>query len=135
MANCRYCGLRNAIRYHRCIHCGTPLSTSGPTIPHSSESSSAIHTDVDLPGELNLLNKNGYSVYLMSQDADISLKKIDHFDKTVFVFGNESDGLSEALLKEGFDKVKIEGFSDCESLNVAVSCGIVLNHYRNIQSG
>ncbi|MGA2667614.1 MAG: RNA methyltransferase [Ignavibacteria bacterium] len=96
---------------------------------------SAIHTDVDLPGKLNLLNKNGYSVYLMSQDGNISLKEIDHFDKTVFVFGNESDGISEALLKDCFDKVKIDGFSDCESLNVAVSCGIVLNHYRNIQSG
>jgi TrmH family RNA methyltransferase len=93
---------------------------------------SNIYTDVDLAVKLKLLRKNGYQVYLMSQDGDISLNKINHFDKTVFVFGNESEGISGALLNEGFDKVKIDGFSDCESLNVAVSCGIALNHYRNI---
>jgi hypothetical protein len=30
MANCRYCGLRNAIRYHHCIHCGTPFKALRP---------------------------------------------------------------------------------------------------------
>ena len=37
MANCRYCGLRNAIRYHRCIHCGTPFGAFGPPMLHSWE--------------------------------------------------------------------------------------------------
>lgn len=37
MANCRYCGLTNAIRYRRCIRCGTPFGAFGPPIPHSWE--------------------------------------------------------------------------------------------------
>ena len=46
MANCRYCGLRNAIRHHRCIHCGTPFGACSPTVLSSWESPGDSSADV-----------------------------------------------------------------------------------------
>jgi hypothetical protein len=46
MANCRYCGLRDAIRYHRCVHCGTPFGAFAPPMPHSWEPPSSSCADV-----------------------------------------------------------------------------------------
>jgi hypothetical protein len=46
MAVCRYCGLRDAIRYHRCVHCGTPLGESSPPVAHSWEPSPSSCADV-----------------------------------------------------------------------------------------
>ena len=48
MADCRYCGLRNAIRYHRCVHCGTSFGAFAPPMPHSSEPSPSSCADVKL---------------------------------------------------------------------------------------
>ena len=33
MANCRHCGLTNAIRDNTCIHCGTPFGRFAPCVP------------------------------------------------------------------------------------------------------
>lgn len=46
MADCRYCGLRDAIRYHRCVHCGTPFGASSPPVPHSWKPSPSSCADV-----------------------------------------------------------------------------------------
>lgn len=76
--------------------------------------------------------KNDFQVYITS------LKTTNYSDtmkfkdnKAMFVFGNESSGVSGNLLNiPGSEKVKIRGFSKCESLNVAVSSGIILHDYR-----
>ncbi len=56
-------------------------------------------------------------------------QSLQHSRKTVFVFGNESEGISSEILNQGYKQLKIAGNSACESLNVAVSCGIVLYEY------
>ncbi|MFQ8626166.1 MAG: TrmH family RNA methyltransferase [Candidatus Gastranaerophilaceae bacterium] len=44
----------------------------------------------------------------------------------VVMFGSEADGLSDELIKFSTDSVKIEMASSVESLNLSVSCAVVL---------
>ena len=45
----------------------------------------------------------------------------------VAVLGNEAEGVSRDISEnENFEKLKIKGFSECESLNVSVTAGIIL---------
>jgi len=48
----------------------------------------------------------------------------------VIVFGSEAHGISEELQNADFEKVKIEGYSGSESLNVAIAAGIALYEFR-----
>jgi TrmH family RNA methyltransferase len=91
--------------------------------------------DVDLKGKLNEYKNSGYNVFLFTLKAVTSLSEVSALapsaksgksDKSVIVFGSESHGISEELLNEDFTQVKIDGYSDCESLNVAISAGIAL---------
>lgn len=50
--------------------------------------------------------------------------KID--EKVVVMFGSEADGLSEDLIKFSTKSVKIEMTKSVESLNLSVSCAVVL---------
>lgn len=52
------------------------------------------------------------------------MKKMDKF---AVVFGNEGNGVSDKVLSLCDEIYKIKMNSECESLNVAVSCGIILN--------
>ena len=79
---------------------------------------------------LDDLSSNGFNIYLLDINAEKNLENISVNKKSVFVFGNEAEGISKEILNKGFDKLKIKGFSNCESLNVAVSCAIVLHDYR-----
>jgi len=90
--------------------------------------------DADLKSKLNEYKNSGYNVFLFTLNADSSLSQIlksDKSDKSVIVFGSESHGISGELLNNDFTKVKIEGYSDCESLNVAIAAGIVLYSLKN----
>jgi len=93
------------------------------------------HVDVfeNLPLEKTLddLNSNGFNIYLLDVKAQRILGEFEDKKKTVFVFGSEAEGISKNILNKGYESIKIEGYSFCESLNVAVSCGIVLQNFRN----
>jgi TrmH family RNA methyltransferase len=88
------------------------------------------YENVDLRSELSKLRSNKFEIYLFDLKAEKDLKNTTFSDRNVFVFGNESDGISPEILEMSFEKVKINSFSDCESLNVSVSCGIVLSFYK-----
>jgi TrmH family RNA methyltransferase len=92
-----------------------------------------ITEDVDLAVELKKLQKEGYSVYLFTLDAEKSLAQIIQSGKSaksVIVFGSEAHGISQELLDMDFEKVKIEGYSGSESLNVAIAAGIAMYEFR-----
>jgi len=91
-----------------------------------------IIANVDLKEYFRKLNTNGFIINLFTLEANKSLKSYAKTDKSVLVFGNESDGINNELLMEFYEKLKIPGYSKCESLNVAVSNGIALNYVRNI---
>ncbi|MCB0721851.1 MAG: RNA methyltransferase [Ignavibacteriae bacterium] len=53
-------------------------------------------------------------------------------DKYIFVLGSEASGVSPAILSENkFHSIKIKPYSKCESLNVGVTAGIILNEFRS----
>lgn len=93
-----------------------------------------INENQDLSKELNKLNTEGYQIYLADSNGKklLSDLKFENINHVVFVFGNEAHGISKDLNKsKSFNSVRIKRNTDCESLNVGVSVGIILNSVRN----
>lgn len=91
--------------------------------------------NISLEKSLPALYDKEFEIYLLDVNGNLDFNDITPRRKTVFVFGSESDGISANILNQGYKRVKIKGYSGCESLNVAVSCGIVLYGYsRNINT-
>lgn len=96
-----------------------------------------ITEDAGLLSELNQFRSNGYSVYLFTLDAEkllSQLSKSGEIRKSVLVFGSEAHGISKELIESGFEKLKIEGYSKSESLNVAISAGIALYEFKRLSA-
>ena len=96
------------------------------------------HTDLyrteDLKESLLEIESKDRHVYLMDVDSEMNISDIgiDTLNKCVLVFGNESNGISREISSENkFKSMKIKGYSECESLNVAVSAGIAIYEFRN----
>ena len=88
-----------------------------------------IKSGLNLIEELELLHGKGYEIILTDLTAVEALDthKFQKGKKYAIVFGNEASGLSQEIKSvQFFKKIKIEGYSDCESLNVASSAAIVL---------
>lgn len=103
------------------IYNSKTLRASQGAVFHTS-----VKESVNLLQELNELSYNGYSVYILTPEAENAIGNFPLSSKSVFVFGNEAEGISLSLADSGFTKLKINGFSGCESLNLAVSAGIVM---------
>lgn len=77
------------------------------------------------------LKERGYTLVAMHlADEAVPISKIDFTKKTALVFGNERDGVSEAMLREA-DRccmVPLSGFT--ESFNVSVAAAVALYHAR-----
>lgn len=86
-----------------------------------------VEEDVDLKNKLTEYKQRGAEIYLFTLDGGKSPEDIAaNPAQKILVFGNEARGISAGILGTDFAKVKIKGYSECESLNVAISCGIVL---------
>jgi tRNA (guanosine-2'-O-)-methyltransferase len=90
-----------------------------------------IQDDVVAPC-LSGLRSKGYRIVATTPDrqsvslSDLDLKK----GPVALMFGTEKDGLSEDILKNADEFVRIEMFGFSGSFNVSVSAGIVLYHLR-----
>lgn len=93
----------------------------------------AFRTNICLNKELNKLADNGYKIFLATLDGkSLNSIEIKPGQKYVLVFGNEANGINQEIAADNnFDKARIDGYSSCDSLNVAVSSGILLYHFRN----
>ncbi|MFZ4590836.1 MAG: TrmH family RNA methyltransferase, partial [Ignavibacteria bacterium] len=87
----------------------------------------SIETDVNLKTKLESLSKNGFDVFVTSLDGKPLGAEVKT-DKCVLVFGNEANGVSYDIQEnKDFKQIKIESYTECESLNVAVSAGILIS--------
>jgi TrmH family RNA methyltransferase len=108
-----------------------------PKVIRSSQGGSfniLAETNLDLHTYLTSKQKDGWTVLLTDLSAEENISEMDlkTGGKYVVVFGSEANGISKEILDDpGFRRVKIRGHSDCESLNVGVSVGIVLNEMIN----
>jgi 23S rRNA (guanosine2251-2'-O)-methyltransferase len=73
------------------------------------------------------LKKEGYTVVSVEQAQNsIDYKEVTPAQKTVCVFGNEVDGVSKDVLNISDIVAEISMSGIKESLNVSVTCGIIL---------
>jgi len=81
------------------------------------------------------LKEQSYTIYGIEQtNASIPLTEISqlHIEKPVaLVFGNEVNGLSDAILPVIDTSVEIQQYGTKHSLNVSVCAGICLWHFSN----
>jgi len=67
----------------------------------------------------------GADVYTLSSHATSSYKEQDYSDKTIFVLGNESEGVSKAVESICNESIAIPMKRGVESLNVAVTASLL----------
>lgn len=84
------------------------------------------------------LKENNYIINAVEQIEDsISLDDFTHKEKSAYIFGNEVDGVDDAVLKYCDNAIEIPQEGTKHSLNVSVSAGIVMydifnNLWKNI---
>lgn len=71
------------------------------------------------------LKKHKITVYATDLKTDKSIYDVD-YTKSAIVIGNESNGVSEEVLKEATERIKIPMLGKTESLNAAVATSIIL---------
>jgi 23S rRNA (guanosine2251-2'-O)-methyltransferase len=80
----------------------------------------------DLRKTIKALRDNGIKVIACTEKAQNTLYAIDLTGPIAIIMGSEEDGISEALLREADELVKIPIKGKIESLNVSVAAGIAL---------
>lgn len=69
--------------------------------------------------------KHKIDVYATDLRTDKSIYDVD-YKKSAIVIGNEANGVSEEVLKEATDRIKIPMIGKTESLNAAVATSVIL---------
>ncbi len=79
----------------------------------------------NLTQTLQRLSKNSATLYTLSSYATQNYKAIEYSNKTVFVLGNESEGVSNEIAKICDKQIVIPMQRGVESLNVAVTASLL----------
>lgn len=79
----------------------------------------------DLAAGLLLCQQHGYQTVGLSLDSKTDLLRMRLDKPTVFILGNETDGMSDGIARRCNVLAKIPMHNAVESLNVAVTAGIV----------
>ena len=79
----------------------------------------------NLKKTLESFKKNGATLYTLSSHAKQSYKEQYYSDKTIFVLGNESEGVSKEVEKLCNESITIPMQRGVESLNVAVTASLL----------
>jgi TrmH RNA methyltransferase len=89
----------------------------------------------NLPLALQLCKQAGYTLITTSSHAGKSLYQTELPAKVVIVFGEEMDGVSQAVANNAEIALQIPGTGKVESLNVSVAASLILGEwYRQQQS-
>ena len=80
----------------------------------------------DIKKDIKELKKCGFTIFAAHQEGSKSLAKLKKTLPKVIVFGSESHGISEEILKLCDDKIQIAGFNRFDSLNLSVAAGILM---------
>jgi len=74
-----------------------------------------------------MLEREGFSIYATALcDDAVHFRNVDYTAKTAIVFGNEHDGLSGEAIRCAHKVIKVPIYGMVQSLNVSVSCAVVL---------
>lgn len=75
---------------------------------------------------IKTLRDKGYRIVATSPHSGIPLQEFDITRPAAIFFGTETDGLSEEVIREADEFIKIPMFGFTESLNISVSAAIIL---------
>ncbi|TCC17086.1 TrmH family RNA methyltransferase [Kribbella sindirgiensis] len=89
----------------------------------------------DIPSAAAWLRSHRFRVHLADPAATGTYRVPQYDGPTAFVVGSEGSGLSRAWHDEGFDAVSIPMLGQADSLNVALSAGILLFEARARKEG
>ena len=89
----------------------------------------------DIPSAAAWLRSHRFRVHLADPAATGTYRVPQYDGPTAFVVGSEGSGLSRAWHDEGFDAVSIPMLGRADSLNVALSAGILLFEARARKEG
>ncbi|MCX7880443.1 MAG: RNA methyltransferase [Ignavibacteria bacterium] len=73
--------------------------------------------------------KKEAKIFVATLRANNQLNTLEFPQNSIFVFGNEARGVRKEILELADEQFTIEGAGNAESLNVAISVGIVLYKY------
>ena len=76
--------------------------------------------------ELEILKNTDYRIVGTSLNTKVYIDELDFSKKSIFVLGNEANGISKDVEKVCNELVKIKMSGNAESLNVGVAAGIIL---------
>ncbi|MFH1825201.1 MAG: RNA methyltransferase [Candidatus Firestonebacteria bacterium] len=82
--------------------------------------------EVSLHHFINELKEHSVTIITTDLKSDKNYYEINYNLPVCFVFGNESTGISKPMLKQSDFNVKIPILSNIDSLNVAVTSGIII---------
>ena len=86
----------------------------------------------DLAKTIKEMKKHKITVYATDLRTDKSIYDVD-YKKSAIVIGNEANGVSEEVLNEASQRIKIPMIGKTESLNAAVATSVILYEaYRSI---
>lgn len=86
-----------------------------------------IYPNLNLIDEMLEAKKNDFTLCITAVQGAVRLAGYTFPPKTFVVFGNEAHGVDQSLRDRADISITIPKFGNGESLNVAVSCGIVLH--------
>ena len=89
-----------------------------------------IKPETDLTSEVRSAKQEGFHVLVTNVQQGISLDSMKVPQRSFLIFGNEARGVSQELLQGADEIISIPRYGKAESLNVAVSCGIVLSRMK-----
>ena len=85
-----------------------------------------VYKSSNILDDIKTFKNNNFKLFSTCLDLDsVSLKETIFDKKFIIAFGNEANGISDLVLNNSDAKIKIPMFGNIESLNVAISAGIV----------
>lgn len=86
--------------------------------------------DVSVLKVIQTAKEHGYTVAATTLEGGKNLGVWHLPEKCLLVFGNEARGVSDEVLSASDERITIPKFGKAESLNVAISCGVLLSFLR-----
>ncbi|MCJ8288956.1 MAG: RNA methyltransferase [Crocinitomicaceae bacterium] len=80
---------------------------------------------------INELKNKGFRIIATSPHAEKTINDISIDQPIALVFGTERDGISENIISNADELVKIPMYGFTESFNISVSAALILNQLRN----
>ncbi len=89
----------------------------------------------DFPNFLQTARQDGFEIFAADQNAKKTLNQVRIPTKSLLLFGDEAHGLSQQTLAAAGNHIRIPGYGQVESLNVASAAAIIMGRFCEDRNG